>query len=96
MQCKDIPDRPIVQFIADLQGNWGTWFSWIDDATGDLVIPENSVVKAMPNGAGLPDKLVLAKIARLMKRGLIDGCPCGCRGDYELTSKGREFIATTF
>jgi hypothetical protein len=31
-----------------------------------------------------PPKVVLAKLRQLYKRGLIDGCPCGCRGDWVL------------
>jgi hypothetical protein len=33
-------------------------------------------------------KVVLAKAHQLIKRGLLDGCDCNCRGDFELTSKG--------
>lgn len=38
------------------------------------------------------DKLpqVIAKLASLVRRGLMDGCTCGCRGDFFLTTKGRE------
>lgn len=32
----------------------------------------------------VPQRLVLAKARRLLKQGLIDGCACGCRGDFEL------------
>jgi hypothetical protein len=41
---------------------------------------------------GVPWKVVLAKFRRVKKRGLVDGCDCGCRGDFELTSKGRELL----
>ena len=37
----------------------------------------------------MPLKVVAAKLARLEGRCLISGCPCGCRGDWELTSAGR-------
>jgi hypothetical protein len=30
----------------------------------------------------LPAKIVLAKARSLIKRGLIEGCCCGCRGDF--------------
>jgi hypothetical protein len=33
--------------------------------------------------ADVPEKIVYAKLKRLHKRGLLTGCPCGCRGDYE-------------
>lgn len=32
---------------------------------------------------GVPKKVVLAKAQRLIDRRLLDGCTCGCRGDFE-------------
>ena len=29
-----------------------------------------------------PPKVVLAKLRSMVKRGLIEGCTCGCRGDF--------------
>lgn len=83
MQCKDIPDEPVLRFLHGL-GRWGTWF-WTDDYK-----PDNSVLNVMPEGT--PEYLGLAKMRMLMRRGLVDGCDCGCRGDFELTDKGREAI----
>jgi hypothetical protein len=80
MQCKDIPDEPILRFIASLNGQWGNWYF------GN----EGDVHAAFPSG--VPDKLLLAKMRRLMERELVDGCPCGCRGDYTLSAKGRSVI----
>jgi hypothetical protein len=28
----------------------------------------------------------------LIKRGLVSGCTCGCRGDFEITQKGLDFL----
>lgn len=39
-----------------------------------------------------PSAVVTAKAAALIRRGLLDGCVCGCRGDFELTDKGRAFL----
>lgn len=36
----------------------------------------------------VPKKVVAAKLKILLRRGLIDGCPCGCRGDWNLTEAG--------
>ena len=41
---------------------------------------------------GVPWKVVLAKFRRCEGRGLVTGCDCGCRGDFELTDKGRDLI----
>lgn len=32
----------------------------------------------------VPEKVVLAKLRKLLKRGLVRGCGCGCRGDWRL------------
>lgn len=92
MQCKDIPDLPILEFLdGDLgsidlgnyiaKHNSANWF-------GDKF--ENSVTHAMPKG--IASKLVLAKMRVLIKRGFVDGCDCGCRGDFRLTEKGRCYL----
>lgn len=102
MQCKDIPDLPVLRFLRDLppwEGQdtprWGTWY-WTEpgedpDRPDYQYKPINSVQNAMP--PGVPDKLRQAKMRRLMARGLVDGCPCGCRGDYQLTDEGRAWLA---
>lgn len=75
IQCKDIPDQPILDFLATL-GRWGTWFPGF----------ESSVQNAMPPGT--PPKLAKAKMEMLIRRGLVVGCSDGCRGDYELPTPG--------
>jgi len=85
MQCKDIPTLPILEFI-DAQDAWCNWFP-IDLGGSDNL---RTVRYAMP--PDIPDKLIHAKMRQLIKNGLVDGCPCGCRGDFEITEKGVEFI----
>lgn len=80
LHCKDIPDRPILEFIDSHGGNWCNWFD------GD----ERDVGRGMP--AGVPRKLVLAKMRMLIRRKLVGGCTCGCRGDFVLTQKGLDFL----
>lgn len=29
-----------------------------------------------------PEKVVLAKARKLIRRGVLEGCACGCRGDW--------------
>jgi hypothetical protein len=31
---------------------------------------------------GLPAKVLLAKLRKLVRRGLVEGCVCGCRGSF--------------
>lgn len=82
MQCKDIPDQPIIEFVWDVN-NRDRWANWIsgDDVDVHAVFPP-----------GVPDKLVLAKMRKLIGKGLLDGCACGCRGDFVVTMKGCEVI----
>lgn len=83
MQCKDIDDRTILKFLFKHRDRWCTWGDGIHMPT---------VQDAMPEGT--PEKLQLAKMKTLRKRGLVDGCGCGCRGDFEITAKGVEFIGS--
>ncbi|UTC28146.1 hypothetical protein GURKE_01150 [Brevundimonas phage vB_BpoS-Gurke] len=89
LQAKDFPDRPLVEFIASLNGRWGTW-CWSDSV--DPTFWDHSVAPLFPEDT--PDKLIRAKMAGLIRRGVIDGCPCGCRGDYEITDQGRAYLTT--
>lgn len=77
IQCKDIADEPILQFLLKAKGNLCSWHS-VRNA-----LPENFAAK----------KLILAKMGQLIKRGLINGCPCGCRGDFQITPKGEEYLS---
>lgn len=80
MQCKDIPTLPILEYLDKYGGIGCVWWE------GNF---RRSVRQAMPE---VSDKLALAKMRQLMSKGLIDGCDCGCRGDFELTDKGRSHI----
>lgn len=85
MQCKDIPTLPILQFLMNYKGIWCNWFE-IDSGWDN----QNSVRHAMQND--IPDKLIFAKMRKLIAKGLVDGCNCGCRGDFEITDKGEKYI----
>lgn len=37
---------------------------------------------------GVPEKVVLAKARKLIRQGVISGCACGCRGDFEVVRSG--------
>lgn len=83
MKAADISDREMLAFILPIneegqaRGSAGWAQVW------DLV----------PHWPGFPQKVVMAKAKQLVKRGLLDGCTCGCRGDFTVTEKGREFLA---
>ncbi len=87
MQSKDIPDRPILEFLARPEIVDSIGANWIDlDGDCDREIRRRSVRQVMPHN--VPDKLVLGKMRQLIHRGVVDGCGCGCRGDFTITSKG--------
>ena len=81
MQCKDIPNKPILEFLTCHGGIGCNWY-------GNEY--ERSVTHAMPEN--IPPKLALAKMKVLIRNGLVGGCPCGCRGDFEITEKGRLLV----
>ena len=81
MQCKDIPDKPILELLAKNPEQWHFFFQ----------DHQYSISQALPEN--VPFKLARAKMAQLIKRGLVDGCTCGCRGDFVITEKGKELLS---
>lgn len=77
MQCKDIPDQPILDWLRANTSDyvWATWFDAFPDGM-------RSVQECMPPET--PPKLRLAKMRMLIHRGLVEGCGCGCRGDFHI------------
>jgi hypothetical protein len=87
MQAKDIPEGPVLEFLA-AQTRSAT-LGYIDREKWPDSMP--TVYDAMPPGT--PNKVARAKMRALIRRGLVDGCTCGCRGDYDITDKGRAEVA---
>lgn len=83
MKCSDIQDRPILEFLKERHDSGKTWCCWYQGY-------ENSI--SPTSFEGCPDKIIIRKMAQLIKRDLVSGCPCGCRGDYEITQKGIDFL----
>lgn len=88
IQCKHIPDRPILEFLLKHQGHWCFWGGPSD--APDNPGYERNVERAFP--LGIPGKLVRSKMRGLINRGLVSGCACGCRGDFEITEKGKKWL----
>jgi hypothetical protein len=97
-KCSDIPDLVFLAAIdrvirerTDPGYVIPSWASRWDLATVLAGHPEFvGTGYATQDWPGVPPKLLLAKAKRLDRRGLISGCACGCRGDFEITAKGRE------
>jgi hypothetical protein len=88
LQCKHIQNVPILQML-------GRVVAFRGDGPPERVLIYLSkfgkcILDAMP--AGVPEKLALAKLKRLIRRKLIEGCVCGCPGDFELTDEGNNLL----
>lgn len=82
-KCSDVPDWPILKFLYDRMTEGKIWCCWYSGF-------ENSIDQAMPDST--PEKVIIKKMKRLIDRGLVSGCGCGCRGDYEITKQGVEWL----
>lgn len=105
MQRKDVDDRVILAGIAvacalnDRVRPLGNGWPWESCSRWDL----DFVLSGVPERVGvgpydgyepwLPHKLLMAKLDHMERRGLIDGCTCGCRGDFTILDKGRALAA---
>lgn len=71
IQAKDITDAQILAAQAAVRGRHGVphWATTWD-------IQEHL--------AAFPPKVVLAKLRSMKRRGIMVGCACGCRGDWEM------------
>jgi hypothetical protein len=94
MKAADIPDKLILEYLSDHQGCWSCLFGisfYPSDREVDRSLPfdqQGEIIVAPET----PEKVMLAKMRSLYRRGLAGGCPCGCRGDWEITDKGLAFI----
>ena len=89
IQAKHVNKLPILEFLAGLD-QWACIFNTGAGENRDELF-DNSVWHAIPKE--VPYKVGRAAMANLIKRGLVEGCTCGCRGDFEITDKGREVLA---
>lgn len=92
MQAKDITSLAFLQAVVvcgiERERLWAN--RW--DVTAVLAgYPEciKSTPRVYPE---LPVKVVLAKAKALISAGIIDGCACGCRGDWELMPETAEVL----
>lgn len=83
-QCKHIPDDVMICAVLLAPGGWrdipSAWrMRWDVEAELRIILGEHA-----PEGLA---KVMMAKFAKLERRGILHGCSCGCRGDYHLPSQ---------
>lgn len=71
MQAKDLPTERVLAAIRDL-------------STRPRMVDRWSLAEALPD---VPEKVLMAKLRKMVKAGLITGCFCGCRGDFEIVKR---------
>lgn len=69
MKASDISDEACLAAVRAVRGKWAPDWSMRSDIQEEL--------------NAYPPKVVLAKLKQLVKRKLLSGCTCGCRGDFE-------------
>lgn len=91
--AKDVPDDDFLTAVAEtidlgdefVANRWdvGAVLSGHPELVGNAIEPPIRLAR---------QKIVLAKARRLIDRGLIEGCACGCRGDFALPDPDRPMI----
>ncbi|MGW4240883.1 hypothetical protein [Nocardia sp. NPDC004722] len=88
--ARDIPDREFLDAVAYAidwcQGRWAL----LTDLCAILEMRGYRIEHGPGNSeqAEMPSKLVRAKAQRLIDRGLLEGCACGCFGGFDVTEAG--------
>jgi hypothetical protein len=85
--ARDIPDEVFLDAVRSARGNWARDWAMVADVRavlGGLPIDQRTYYEEVP---GVPRKVVIAKAKRLIDRGVMRGCTCGCRGDFEIVGE---------
>lgn len=90
-QCKDISTLTILEFLKSLLVDDGR-STLQPKATWGESHSMPTVNAAIPDSIPKDRNLILAKMQNLIHRGLVEGCDCGCRGDYVITDKGLAYL----
>lgn len=79
MKASDLSDEGILSVLRQRSGVWHTHFP-----------PTGGVMPRVydPSLPDAPQKVLLAKLRSMCRRGLIRGCGCGCRGDWHVDDHG--------
>jgi hypothetical protein len=67
-QAKDLGDEEALRAVRAVRGRHVALVSSLWDVQDELAV--------------WPTKVVLAKLRSLVRRGVLSGCVCGCRGNF--------------
>ena len=95
IHARDIPDESVLELVAACnEGRCEGGEGWHGGAPGygeNLSWEKDQSISPHPlsrwdlaRALGVPEKVALAKARRLIRRGKMKGCYCGCRGDFEI------------
>jgi hypothetical protein len=82
--ARDIPNELFFDAVRAARGNWTPEWAMVDDVQAVLAGLPLTKSRYPEEFPGVPRKVVLAKARRLILRGVLGGCWCGCRGDFEI------------
>ena len=75
MKTSDLPDE--IFLAAVKQAGLGNSARWAMRSDVEALLPD------------YPEKIIRAKARRLILRKVIDGCWCGCRGDWTIKGENK-------
>lgn len=77
----------VLDYLYERQAEWTCLWDFCFEGKEDDV---SDVSYAMPRNWTPRRRLALMRV--LCRNGLVGGCDCGCRGDFEITDQGLELI----
>ena len=78
-------ETKVLEYLSDKQGQWTSlWERHFEGKPEHM--DTTDVSYAFPKD--YPFILQITIMRRLYRKGLIGGCDCGCRGDFEITDTG--------
>jgi len=78
IQAKNISDQKMLDVILKVQ-NRMLREGWNDVPVEEVWANRSYIDEELSD---IPSKVVLAKLRSMVKRNIIHGCACGCRGDF--------------
>lgn len=90
LQVKDIPDKEMIDLVDRL---WNV--PRVYEVNGKLEFfyaNGASIFDICKVWDAIPQKLILAKLKKLIEQKKIDGCACGCRGEFTVIREGEILV----